>query len=453
MTEHEHMDRLGSDRRRFLGYAAAGTAGAAVAGALGAAGQAQAAAGVPPAPAAAAAEWAPRPGSGIRPFRIRVPQRELDALRRRIRDTRWPDRETVRDRSQGAQLDRMRPLMEHWGTSYDWRVLENRLNALPQYITEIDGLDIQFAYIRSPHKDALPLLMTHGWPGSIVELLKVVGPLTNPTAHGGRARDAFHLVLPTLPGYGFSGNPARSGWNPARTARAFHELMRRLGHQEYVSQGGDWGSIISQVLADQQHKGLLGIHVNMPGTVPKEIVRRLRNYDPAPGNLSAAEKRAYDRLLHFYRDGYGYAAMMNQSPQTIGYALADSPVAMAAYFYDKIAEWSDSDGRPEKIFTYDEILDAISLYWLTNTGTSSSRLYWEGTQAGGGPFDAVSIPRVPVAVSVFPGEIYPAPRSWGERAYGNIIHWNEVAEGGHFAAWEQPKIFTDELRTAFRSLR
>lgn len=421
----------------------------------GLAGQAQAApAGHPAAPAAAAAsEWAPRPGSGIRPFRIMVPQRELDALRRRIRDTRRPDRETVRDRSQGAQLDRMRPLMEHWGTKYDWRTAENRLNALPQYITEIDGLDIQFAHIRSPHKDALPLLMTHGWPGSIVELLKVIDPLTNPTVHGGRPADAFHLVLPTLPGYGFSGNPAKSGWNPARTARAFDELMGRLGYREYVSQGGDWGSIISQVLAGLQPKGLLGIHVNMPGTVPEDVLRRLRNHDPAPGNLSSAEKRAHDRLLHFYRDGYGYAAMMNQSPQTIGYALADSPVAMAAYYYDKIAEWSDSDGRPEKIFTYDEILDAISLYWLTNTGASSSRLYWEGTLAGGGPFNAVSIPRLPVAVSVFPAEIYPAPRSWGERAFGNIIHWNEVARGGHFAAWEQPKIFTDELRTAFRSLR
>ncbi|GHB11056.1 multidrug MFS transporter [Streptomyces tendae] len=451
MTNPARSPRPGTGRRRFLGIAAAGVA----AGQVGLPGQALAAGTDQAAPTATgtAAGWAPRPGSGIRPFRIKVPQRELTELRRRIQATRWPDRETVKDRSQGAQLARMRPLMDHWGTTYDWRKLERRLNALPQYITEIDGLDIQFAYIRSSHPDALPMLMTHGWPGSIVELLKVIDPLVNPTAHGGRASDAFHLVLPTLPGYGFSGNPARSGWNPDRTARAFHALMLRLGHPEYVSQGGDWGSIISEVLAVQQPKGLLGIHVNMPGTVPDDILRRLRNFDPAPANLSADEHRAYDRLLHFYRDGFGYAAMMNQSPQTIGYALADSPVAMAAYFYDKIAEWSDSDGEPEKLFTYDELLDAISLYWLTNTGASSSRLYWEGSQAGGGPFNAVSIPRVPVAVTVFPAEIYPAPRSWGERAFGNIIHWNEVDRGGHFAAWEQPKILAEELRTAFRVLR
>lgn len=448
----EDTGRHTTGRRRFLGLAA----GAAAATQLGLSGQAHAASGGPvpagPAPAAGATGF-PRPVPGVRPFRIRVPQREITELRRRVRATRWPDRETVGDRSQGAQLGKVRPLVEYWGTRYDWRKVEARLNALPQFITEIDGLDIQFAHIRSPHAGAMPMLMTHGWPGSIIELLKIVDPLTNPTAHGGRAEDAFHLVLPTLPGYGFSGTPRSAGWNPARVATAFHRLMLRLGYDEYVSQGGDWGAIIAQIQATQRPEGLLGIHVNMPGTVPPDILRHLRNSDPAPAGLSAREKVAYDRLLHFYHDGFGYAAMMNQSPQTIGYALADSPVAMAAYYYDKIAEWTDSGGEPEKVLTYDEMLDAISLYWLTNTGASSSRLYWEGYQAGGGPFDAFHIPDLPVAVTVFPAEIYPAPRSWGERAYGNLVHWNEVDRGGHFAAWEQPRLLAEELRTSFRSLR
>ncbi|MFI9782900.1 alpha/beta fold hydrolase [Kitasatospora sp. NPDC051984] len=443
MAAHENT----TGRRRFLGLAAAGV----VAGQVALSAPAQAITG-------RVAGWtgageAPRPGAGIRPFRIKVPQAELNELRRRIRATRWPDRETVGNRTQGAQLAKMRPLMEYWGSGYDWRTLERRLNDLPQYIVEIDGLDIQFAHIRSPHAGAMPMLMTHGWPGSIVELLKVIDPLVNPTAHGGRAEDAFHLVLPTLPGYGFSGKPTGPGWNFTRIAHAFHELMLRLGYPEYVSQGGDHGAILSEVLAVQQPKGLLGIHVNMPGTVPDDILRRVRNFDPAPTNLSAEEKRAYDRLLHFYRDGFGYAAMMNQTPQTIAYSLTDSPVGMASYYYDKFAEWTDSGGQPEKVLTYDEMLDAISMYWLTGTGASSSRLYWEGAQAGGGPFNAVSIPKLPVAVTVFPSEIYPAPRSWGERTFGNIIHWNEVDRGGHFAAWEQPQLLAEELRTAFRSLR
>jgi pimeloyl-ACP methyl ester carboxylesterase len=389
----------------------------------------------------------------IRPFRIQVPEEALVDLRKRIAATRWPDRETVTDRTQGVQLAKLKPLVDYWGTSYDWRKIEAKLNALPQFIAEIDGLDIQFAHIRSPHEGAMPLLMTHGWPGSIVELLKVIDPLTNPTAHGGTAEDAFHLVLPTMPGYGLSGRPKATGWNPAHMAGAFHELVRRLGYTRYVSQGGDWGAIISQLLAVQEPEGLIGIHVNMPGTVPPDILRRLRNFDPAPAELSDRETAAYDRLLHFYRDGFGYAAMMNQSPQTIGYALADSPVAMAAYYYDKFAEWTDSNGSPEKVLTYDEMLDAISLYWLTNTGTSSSRSYWEGAQAGGGPFNAFSIPTLPVAVTVYPSEIYRAPRSWGERSFGNLIYWSEVDRGGHFAAWEQPALFTDELRKAFRPLR
>jgi pimeloyl-ACP methyl ester carboxylesterase len=389
----------------------------------------------------------------IRPFRFSAPEDDLVELRRRIQATRWPDKETVSDRSQGVQLAKLRRLVEYWGALYDWRKVEATLNSLPQFITDIDGLDIQFAHIRAPHDDALPMLMTHGWPGSIIELLKVIEPLTNPPAHGGAAEDAFHLVLPTMPGYGYSGKPTSIGWNPARMASAFHMLMLRLGYPRYVSQGGDWGAIISEVLALQSPQGLLGIHVNMPGTVPVDVLRHLRNFDPAPAELSDREKIAYDRLLHFYRDGFGYAAMMNQSPQTIGYALADSPVAMAAYYYDKFAEWTDSDGEPERVLRYDEMLDAITLYWLTNTGTSSSRSYWEGAQAGGGPFDAVHIPKLPVAVTVFPAEIYAAPRSWGERSFGNLIYWNEVDKGGHFAAWEQPEIFSQELRTAFMSLR
>jgi pimeloyl-ACP methyl ester carboxylesterase len=389
----------------------------------------------------------------LRPFRVEVPEEALTDLRRRVMMTRWPDKETVSDRSQGAKLAKVRPLVEYWGINYDWRKVEAELNRLPQFITDIDGLDIQFAHIRSPHDDALPLLITHGWPGSVIELLKVIDPLTNPTAAGGRPEDAFHLVLPSLPGYGFSGRPTTTGWNPARTARAFHQLMIRCGYRRYVSQGGDWGAIISQVLAVQAPKGLLGIHVNMPGTVPADVLRHLRNFDPAPAELSDTETVAYDRLLHFYRDGYGYAAMMNQSPQTIGYALADSPVGMAAYYYDKIAEWTDSGGEPEKVLRYDEMLDTISLYWLTNTGTSSSRSYWEGALAEGGPFDAVEIPTVPVAVTVYPGEIYRAPRSWGEKNFKNLIYWNEVDKGGHFAAWEQPELFSTEVRAAFQSLR
>ena len=392
-------------------------------------------------------------GVAVRPFRIDVPEGDLVDLRRRVAATRWPDKETVSDRSQGVQLAKLQPLIEYWGTDYDWRKVEATLNELPQFITEIDGLDIQFAHIRSPHEEAMPLLMTHGWPGSIIELLKVIEPLTNPTAHGGRVADAFHLVLPTMPGYGFSGKPTTIGWSPARMASAFHELMVRLGYPHYVSQGGDWGAIISELLAVQAPEGLLAIHVNMPGTVPEDVLRHLRNFDPAPAELSDREKIAYERLLHFYHDGFGYAAMMNQSPQTIGYALADSPVGMAAYYYDKFAEWTDSGGEPEQVLTYDEMLDAISLYWLTNTGASSSRSYWEGAQAGGGPFNAFDIPTLPVAVTVFPAEIYRAPRSWGERALGNLIYWNEVDKGGHFAAWEQPQLFSEEVRAAFRSLR
>jgi pimeloyl-ACP methyl ester carboxylesterase len=306
---------------------------------------------------------------------------------------------------------------------------------------------------RRPDDQVLDTQADEARAAQIIELLKVIEPLTDPTAHDGRAEDAFHLVLPTMPGYAFSGKPTSTGWAPARMASALDELMFRLGYPRYVSQGGDWGAIISELLAVEAPEGLLGIHVNMPGTVPPDVLRHLRNFDPAPADLSEREKIAYDRLLHFYRDGFGYAAMMNHSPQTIGYALADSPVGMAAYYYDKFAEWTDSDGEPEKVLTFDEMLDAISLYWLTNTGTSSSRSYWEGAQAGGGPFNAFDIPTLPVAVTVFPAEIYRAPRTWGEKAFGNLIYWNEVDRGGHFAAWEQPRLFSEEVRAAFRFLR
>jgi pimeloyl-ACP methyl ester carboxylesterase len=343
--------------------------------------------------------------------------------------------------------------MQYWATDYDWRKAEAKLNALPQFITEIDGLDIQFAHVRPPHLNALPLLMTHGWPGSIFELLKVVEPLTNPTAYGGRAEDAFHLVLPTWPGYGFSGKPVATQWAPDRVARAWHELMGRLGYTQYVSQGGDWGAIVSQVLAVQAPAGLLGIHTNMPGTVPPSVLRLIRNGEPAPASFSDAEKVAFAGLEYFYQKGFGYAAMMNTRAQTLGYGLADSPVFMAAFYYEKLAEWSDSGGDPERVFTRDEILDNVSLYWLTNTGTSSSRSYWDAAQGPGGPFNAIDIPTVQVAVTVFPGEIYRAPRSWAEQSFQKLIYFNEVDKGGHFAAWEQPELFSQEMRAAFRSLR
>jgi len=392
-------------------------------------------------------------GSAVRPFRVDVPQEALVDLRRRIAATRWPDRETVTDHSQGVQLAKLQPLVRYWGTDYDWRKAEAKLNALPQFITQIDGLDIQFAHVRSRHSNAMPLIMTHGWPGSILELLKVVGPLTDPMSHGGRAEDAFHLVLPTYPGYGFSGKPEGTGWDPDRVAQAWHELMRRLGYTRYVSQGGDWGAIISEVMAVQAPPGLLGIHINMPGTVPPSVLRLIRNRDPVPSSFSDVEKAAFASLEYFYRKGFGYAEMMNTRPQTLGYGLADSPVGMLAFFYDKFAEWTYSGGEPERALTRDEMLDAVTLYWLTNTGTSSSRSYWDAAQRGGGPFNAIDITKVPVAVTIFPGEIYRAPRSWAEQNFHKLIYWNEVDKGGHFAAWEEPELFSTEIRAAFRSLR
>jgi len=386
----------------------------------------------------------------VRPFRINVPEEALVDLRRRVVATRWPDRETVTDRSQGVQLAKIQELVRYWGTDYDWRKVEAKLNALPQFMTEIDGLDIHFLHVRSRHPNALPLIMTHGWPGSILELLKVIGPLTDPTAHGGRAEDAFDLVIPSMPGYGFSGKPQGTGWNPDRMARAWDELMRRLGYTRYVSQGGDWGSVVSDVMARQAPSGLLGIHVNMPATVPPEVAKALKDGDPAPAGLSAAEKAAFEQLDALYTKGSGYAAMMVTRPQTLGYSLADSPAGLAAWFYDKFADWTYSGGEPERSLTKDEMLDDITLYWLTNTGASSSQSYWE--VYGGNPFNAVDI-SIPVGVTVFPGEIYRAPRSWAERSYHRLIYWNEVDKGGHFAAWEQPELFAAEIRAAFRPLR
>ena len=385
----------------------------------------------------------------IRPFRSKAPEEALVDLRRRIAATRWPDQETVSDRSQGMQLATMKELIRYWGTDYEWRKAEAKLNALPQFITTIDGVDIHFIHVRSRHPNALPLIMTHGWPGSVFELLKTVGPLTEPTKYGGRAEDAFDLVLPSMPGYGFSGRPQGTGWNPERIARAWGELMGRLGYKRYVAQGGDWGSVIADKMAKQAPQGLLGIHVNMPATVPPEVAKVLASGGPAPAGLSPEEKVAFDGMDALYKKGSGYALMMVTRPQTLGYSLADSPVGLAAWFYDKFADWTDTNGNPERALTRDEMLDDITLYWLTNTSTSGARLYWENNANN---FNAVDI-SIPAAITVFPGEIYRAPRSWAERAYRKLIYYNVVDKGGHFAAWEQPQLFSEELRKAFRSLR
>jgi pimeloyl-ACP methyl ester carboxylesterase len=400
-------------------------------------------------PASPATLTAAGSDTSIRPFHVHVTDDALSDLRRRIKGTRWPDAETVTDRSQGAQLTKIQDLAHYWGSDYDWRKAEAKLNALPQFVTTIDGVDIQFVHVRSPHPNAMPLIMTHGWPGSIFELIKTVGPLTDPTAFGGQASDAFDLVLPSMPGYGFSGRPKTTGWGPAHIARAWAELMKRLGYNHYVAQGGDWGSVVSDVMAQQKPAGLLGIHVNMPATVPTDIGKALTAGLPAPAGLSVEEKTAYDGMANLYKTGSGYAGEMVTRPQTLGYSLADSPVGLAAWFYDKFADWTYSGGDPEKSLTRDEMLDDITLYWLTNTGTSGARLYWENNANN---FSAVSID-LPAAVTVFPGEIYQAPRSWTEQAYHHLIYFHQVDKGGHFAAWEQPELFTAELRDAFRSLR
>ncbi|MGF6711155.1 pimeloyl-ACP methyl ester carboxylesterase [Luteibacter sp. W1I16] len=390
----------------------------------------------------------------IRPFHVHVPQEQLDDLRRRIAETRWPDKELVKDDSQGIQLARVQELVRYWGTGYDWRKAEAQLNALPQFVTTIDGVDIQFIHVRSRHPHALPVILTHGWPGSTFEFIKTIGPLTDPTAYGGRAEDAFDVVIPSIPGYGFSGKPTALGWGPDRTARAWDVLMKRLGYKHYVSQGGDHGSVISDALARQAPKGLLAIHLNMPATVPGDLAKGINSGDPAPAGLTPEEKDAYQSLSTFFGRNAAYGAMMVTRPQTIGYSLSDSPAGLAAWMYEKFAQWSDSDGVPERVLSRDEMLNDITLYWLTNTGASSSRFYWENNNNN---FSSVTQRtteiKVPVAITVFPHEIYRAPKSWSEKAYPSLYYYNQVSKGGHFAAWEQPQIFAEELRAAFKSVR
>ncbi|TIQ95381.1 MAG: epoxide hydrolase 1 [Mesorhizobium sp.] len=386
----------------------------------------------------------------VHPFRVDIPEEAIVDLRRRLATTRWPLRETVTDQSQGVQLAKLQNLLRYWMTDYDWRKVEAKLNALPMFVTEIDGVAIHFIHVRSRHENAMPMIMTHGWPGSILEFIKVIGPLTDPTAHGGAAGDAFHLVVPSIPGFGFSGKPTEAGWGSDHIGRAWGALMGRLGYDRYVSQGGDCGSVISHRMALQKVPGLIGIHVNMPGTVPTEIAAILTAGGPAPSDLTEKESAAFDALDTFYKDSSGYAAMMVTRPQTIGYSLVDSPVGLAAWIYEKFAQWTYSGGDPERVLTKDEMLDDISLYWLTESGTSAAQIYWEDHSNN---FNAVDIADLPVAVTVFPGEIYCAPRSWAERCYHNLIYFHEAKTGGHFAAWEQPEIFVQEVRAAFRSLR
>jgi pimeloyl-ACP methyl ester carboxylesterase len=397
-------------------------------------------------------------GNGaIRPFRVNVPEEKLVDLRRRIAATQWPEKETVGDTSQGVQLKTMEQLARYWATEHDWRKVEAKLNALPQFITEIDGLDVHFIHVRSKHENALPMIVTHGWPGSIIEQLKIIDPLTDPTAHGASASDAFHLVIPSLPGYGFSGKPTVPGWNPVSIARAWATLMQRLGYTRYVAQGGDWGNAVSELMALQQPPGLLGIHTNMAATVPANISKALAFHEGPPADLTAEERNAWSQLDFFYKKGLGYALEMSNRPQTL-YALVDSPVGLAAWMLDHDARSQEMiarvfDGKTEGL-TRDDVLDNVTLYWLTNTAISSARLYWDTTQisTGGGFFDVRGV-KIPVAVSAFADEIYAAPRSWAERAYPKLIHYNKLPKGGHFAAWEQPELFTAEMRTAFRSLR
>ncbi|SAL56313.1 epoxide hydrolase [Caballeronia choica] len=394
-------------------------------------------------------------GSGknaIRPLRLHVPESQLVELRRRVKATRWPERETVTDASQGVQLATMQKLARYWSTGYDWRKIEARLNALPQFVTEIDGLDIHFIQVRSKNQNALPMIVTHGWPGSIIEQLKIIEPLTNPTAHGGTASDAFDLVIPSLPGYGFSGKPTTTGWDPVRIARAWVVLMQRLGYKRYVAQGGDWGNAVTEQMALLTPPELLGIHTNMPATVPDDIAKALKFGDPAPAGLTPDEKHAFDQLDYFYKHGLGYAQEMANRPQTL-YAIEDSPIGLAAWMLDHDAA-SEAliarvfDGQSEGL-SRDDVLDNVTLYWFTNTGISSARLYWENKLN----FFAPKHVMIPVAVSVFPDELYAAPRSWAEQAYPRLIHYNRLPKGGHFAAWEQPQLFTDEIRASFRSLR
>jgi pimeloyl-ACP methyl ester carboxylesterase len=387
----------------------------------------------------------------IRPFEVSFPETELTELRRRINATRWPERETVNDESQGVQFDTMQKLAHYWGTDYDWRKCEAKLQALPHFITELDGLDIHFIHVRSKHENALPLIITHGWPGSVIEQLKIVEPLTDPTAHGGTEADAFHLVIPSMPGYGFSGKPTTTGWGPERIARAWITLMNRLGYTQYAAQGGDWGSLIVDLMGVEAPPELVGVHTNMAGAVPDEIAKLLPG-GPPPSDLSPDEKDAFDHLSYFYTHGLGYALEMGNRPQTL-YALSDSPIGLAAWMLDHDIDSYKLiarvfDGESEGL-TRDEVLDNVTFYWLTNTAVSSARLYWENKLA----FFAPKNSKVPTAVSVFANEIYAAPKSWVEKAYPNLIFFNKHDKGIHFAAWEQPELLTSDLRAAFKSLR
>jgi pimeloyl-ACP methyl ester carboxylesterase len=389
---------------------------------------------------------------GVRPFSFTASDEVLADLRRRVNATKWPERETVTDVSQGVQLAMTQALARYWATEYDWRTVEARLHALPQFVTEIDGLDIHFIHVRSHHDDALPLIVTHGWPGSVIEQLKIIEPLTNPTARGASAEDAFHVVIPSLPGHGFSGKPTTIGWDPQRIARAWITLMQRLGYTRYVAQGGDWGNAVTEQMALLAPPELLGIHTNMPATVPPAIDRAAQAGAPPPAGLSAEEQGAWDQLAFFYKHGVAYAQEMGNRPQTL-YALADSPVGLAAWMFDHDARSYELIARvfagQSEGLTRDDVLDNVTLYWLTNTAVSSARLYWESKLA----FFAPKGVTLPVAVSVFPDELYAAPRSWTERTYPKLIHHNRLPKGGHYAAWEQPQAFTEELRASFRSLR
>jgi pimeloyl-ACP methyl ester carboxylesterase len=391
----------------------------------------------------------------VRPFHIAFADEDLADLKRRIQATKWPDREQVADTAQGVQLATMQELAGYWASQYDWRECEARLNALPNFVTQIDGLDIHFIHVRSKYENALPMIVTHGWPGSIIEQMKIIEPLTDPVAHGGNAADAFDLVIPSLPGYGFSGKPIAASWNPPRIAKAWAELMQRLGYSKYVAQGGDWGNAVTENMALQQPPGLLGIHTNMPATVPADISSALAA-GQQPAGLAPDERNAWDQLVFFNRNGLGYAIEMNNRPQTL-FALADSPVGLAAWMIDH-------DDRSQKMIarafagqseglSKDDVLDNVTLYWLTNTAISSARLYWDNAHhPTGGFFDVRGI-EIPVAVTAFPDEIYTAPQSWAEKAYPKLIHYNKAPKGGHFAAWEQPEFFVMEMRESFRPLR
>jgi pimeloyl-ACP methyl ester carboxylesterase len=387
----------------------------------------------------------------LRPFHVNIPEAELTELRRRITAVRWPERETVTDQSQGPQLATVQKLAHYWATEYDWRKVEARINSVPNYITEIDGLDIHFIHVRSEHENALPLIVTHGWPGSIVEQLKIIDPLVNPTAHGGAAADAFHVVIPSMPGYGFSGKPSKTGWGPARIASAWITLMRRLGYTQFVAQGGDWGAVVTDLMAAQAPPELIGIHSNMPGVVPPDLDPILWAGGPLPAGLSEDERRAAEQLVYFYKHVH-YAFYMGDRPQSLT-ALNDSPVGLAAFMIDHDARSLELitrsfDGVHEGL-TRDDVLDNITLFWLTSTALSAARLYWENKTN----FFAPKGVTIPVAVSAFPDELYQTPRSWAEKAYPKLVHFNRLPKGGHFAAWEQPKLLTEEIRAGFRTLR